>query len=106
MEPEGPLAGESALAHGHPLKDTAHGLQCHIVPPVDEEAVEIQRLLPHAAGAVALAGLLVCLQHLRRQSGVASFTGVNIVCPSKVRKAVGERTPPLLCMKSYLPSVS
>ena len=23
-----------------------------------------------------------------------SFTGVNIVCPSKVRKAVGERAPP------------
>ena len=56
---EDALSGKTALAHGDPLENTLHGFQRRIVDPVEEEAVQVNGLIAHAAGAEALAEFFV-----------------------------------------------
>ena len=53
------FAGEATLAHGHTLENPADRGQGYIVPAVKIKAVEIQGLVPHAAGTVLLAEFLI-----------------------------------------------
>ena len=58
------LAGEAALAQRHALVDAVHGVEGHIEFPLDVEAVEVDGLFAHAAGA-DLRAVLSVLGQLR-----------------------------------------
>ena len=65
------VSGETALAHGDPLEYPADIPQRHIVVPVKQETVQIQRFFPYAAGAEVLAVFNIRSQDFRRQGGAA-----------------------------------
>ena len=65
------VSGETALAHGDPLEYTADIPQRHIVVPVKQETVQIQRFFPYAAGSEVLAVFNIRSQDFRRQGGAA-----------------------------------
>ena len=68
-----PLAGEASLAHGHPLEHTADAAIGQIIPAVDVEAVEVEGLFAHAAGADLFAGFLIGFQRCFVQMGEAQL---------------------------------
>ena len=59
------VSGETALAHGDPLEYTADIPQRHIVVPVKQETVQIQRFFPYAAGSEVLAVFNIRSQDFR-----------------------------------------
>ena len=65
------VSGETALAHGDPLEYPADIPQRHIVVPVKQETVQIQRFFPYAAGTEVLAVFNIRSQDFRRQGGAA-----------------------------------
>ena len=72
---KGALSSEAALAHGNALEHTVHGLQRHIHTAIQENAVEIQRVLAHAAGAKATASLFVGSEGFLVQRNCAESCG-------------------------------
>ncbi len=68
-----PLAGEASLTHGHPLEHAADAAIGQIIPAVDVEAVEVEGLFAHAAGADLFAGFLIGFQRCFVQMGEAQL---------------------------------
>ena len=65
------VSGETALAHGDPLEYPADIPQRHIVVPVKQETVQIQRFFPYTARSEVLAVFNIRSQDFRRQGGAA-----------------------------------